>query len=384
MNSGGSLIFTNIGPRMIPGSWCSNCNNGGTVVLCTICDVISICTACLDFVGQEETFTCPACFLKVDKFGKYPYTFCAVTSSRQIWPKMIISPLVIISIHLEGMSDIPSLLTYHHIRDWLRGNVVHIDLDFNFDDVPHNDFETRLNNMLDAFDETGEFWEWSQFMVIVTTHSDPTNGFLHIGPNNVGSVPVQEMLEAIFTDRFQTVLCKSKKNVLSLISCGALSSYTESRDQIKTFVDLELFEKVLCFSQPNFQPSATHKFMMDWAVSHFVFERLNISSFLSDHQSLGAHTDIVQFQPGNTTTFRWTHPSIRPFGIGISKQCPGDDCKRLKTRLPKKCKDEAMYTLPEDWDWVDKYKDDQGGAWLFLTKPHVKVTENANKMDVDT
>jgi hypothetical protein len=30
-------------------------------------------------------------------------------------------------------------------------------------------------------------------MVLITTHSDPTTGYLHMGPNNVGSVPVQEV-----------------------------------------------------------------------------------------------------------------------------------------------------------------------------------------------
>jgi len=30
-------------------------------------------------------------------------------------------------------------------------------------------------------------------MILITTHSDPTTGFLHIVPNNGGSVPVQEV-----------------------------------------------------------------------------------------------------------------------------------------------------------------------------------------------
>lgn len=30
-------------------------------------------------------------------------------------------------------------------------------------------------------------------MILITTHSDPTTGYLHIGPNNVGSVPVNEV-----------------------------------------------------------------------------------------------------------------------------------------------------------------------------------------------
>ena len=68
------------------------------------------------------------------------------------WPKILIIPLVIIFIHLKGMTDIPSLIAYHHLHDWLQGNIVHIDMDFNLDDVPQNDFAYHLSNMLDRLE----------------------------------------------------------------------------------------------------------------------------------------------------------------------------------------------------------------------------------------
>jgi hypothetical protein len=131
---------------------------------------------------------------------------------------------------------------------------------------------------------------------------------------------------------------------------------------------------------------------MDWAVSHFIYERLNITTFLSDHQTLGAHTDIIQFQPGVTTTFRWTHPGSRPFGFGVSKQCPQKDCKRLKTRSRKgkstadrislqcsQCKHEVSFQLDPAWTWCDGEV-----AWLFKIEKDKKSKEsNANDMDVE-
>jgi hypothetical protein len=123
---------------------------------------------------------------------------------------------------------------------------------------------------------------------------------------------------------------------------------------------------------------------MDWAVSHFVFERQDLNNFLREHQSLGAHTDIIQFQSdiitkaNITTTFRWTHPGARPFGNDINKQCPG--CNRLKTRSPNldasgsrirlqcsKCPYYDDYDFPAGWKWVHSapVKGDGGqGAWL--------------------
>ena len=71
---------------------------------------------------------------------------------------MLTTPLAIISIHLEGMVDTLSYIVYHHLHPWLRGNIVHIDIDFNLTDVPHNDFGVRLDRMLESF-ETGKFQE---------------------------------------------------------------------------------------------------------------------------------------------------------------------------------------------------------------------------------
>ena len=73
----------------------------------------------------------------------------------------------IISIHLEGMNDIPSLLAYYHLYDWLRGNIVHVSLDFHLDDVPHNDFETQMDNMLAAFERKGQFEEYVSITFII-------------------------------------------------------------------------------------------------------------------------------------------------------------------------------------------------------------------------
>lgn len=43
---------------------------------------------------------------------------------------------------------------------------MHIDMDFNLDDVPHNDFQSRLDLMLDAF-EMGELQQYVHFRLIL-------------------------------------------------------------------------------------------------------------------------------------------------------------------------------------------------------------------------
>jgi hypothetical protein len=210
----------------------------------------------------------------------------------------------------------------------------------------------------------------------------------------------------IFTDRFRTILRRGSKNILSLLSCGALSSHEESRANVKSFADQYvpysiiyrkiilwsssfgsgLFDKILCFSQANFQPSATHGFISSLTLSHFIFDRPKLENILRDHQSLGAHTDVVQFKRGNVTTFRWTHPGARPMGFKINSQCP--NCNRLKTREPKPslnhstailqclgCDFKQVYTLEAlpKWLWVHgpPVKGDGRGAWVAFPETHM-------------
>ena len=164
-----------------------------------------------------------------------------------------------------------------------------------------------------------------------------------------------------------------------------------------------MFEQILAFSQDNFQPASTHHFIMSWVLSYFVFDRRNIKYILPEQQALGAHTDVIQFQDGKTTVFRWTHAGARPMGVGINKQCP--TCKQLKTRslvqLPKKeqrkkailccssCKQDTVYKLPPAWSWLHKpaSKGDGRGAWIYNTDV-VVCTEaqpsSSSSMDTDT
>jgi hypothetical protein len=97
----------------------------------------------------------------------------------------------------------------HHLCPWLHGNLILVNVLFNFDNLK-NDFKSKLDNML-RFDD-GDLKEyinlspiishililnflprWSQFLVIITTHSDPYTEDLHIALNNTGSAPVNKV-----------------------------------------------------------------------------------------------------------------------------------------------------------------------------------------------
>lgn len=116
---------------------------------------------------------------------------------------------------------------------------------------------------------------------------------------------------------------------------------------------------------------------MEFGLQHFIYNRSSLASILRDQQELGAHTDVIEFQPGQISTFRWTHPGARPMGSRFINQC--SSCQRLKTRKPidskdKRqitlkctfCSDATKFTLPAEWDWVNgiPVKEDERGAWI--------------------
>jgi len=115
------------------------------------------------------------------------------------------------------MIDSPSVITYHHLNPWLHGNLILVDLTFNFEDL-ENDFESNLNNMIDRFDG-GDLKEWTQFLIVITTHSDPRTGDLHIAPDNAGSVPVNEVSNIFLLYFILLILLISKFQSRSFTLC---------------------------------------------------------------------------------------------------------------------------------------------------------------------
>ena len=111
---------------------------------------------------------------------------------------------------------------------------------------------------------------------------------------------------------------------------------------------------------------------MDLALNQFVLDRINFVHAICEQQALGAHTDVIVFQPGSVKTYRWAHPGARPMGNSTSNQCP--KCHRLKTLSPKKsneskssstlkysaCGWEQAYNIPNGFEWC------QGECYSFL------------------
>ena len=136
---------------------------------------------------------------------------------------------------------------------------------------------------------------------------------------------------------------------------------------------------------------------MSFSLNHFIFDHINMVSILCEQQVLGAHTDLVQFEPTIITTFKWTHPGAHPMGNNTpsSIQCP--HCHCLRTPSPKatgnpnlihlkcsKCPWEDQFSVPAGFEWCKGESSSNGGergAWLFKTEKIDLELDEMEKLD---
>jgi hypothetical protein len=132
---------------------------------------------------------------------------------------------------------------------------------------------------------------------------------------------------------------------------------------------------------------------MDLTLQIFIYNRNNIAYILRGQQELGAHTDVVEFQPNKVSVFRWTHHGARPMGFRVIIQCTA--CQHLKTLKPltdendntrlllkcSNCQKSTAYKLLEGWKWAisSPAKGDERGAWIV----RVDFYEEDEAMDVE-
>ena len=69
---------------------------------------------------------------------------------------------------------------------WSHETSTPTDMDFN-DRLEPGDFKSHINICFIILMLIVYLFRWSQFMVFITSHSDPETRYLHLRPNNAGS-----------------------------------------------------------------------------------------------------------------------------------------------------------------------------------------------------
>ncbi|KJA14720.1 hypothetical protein HYPSUDRAFT_150030, partial [Hypholoma sublateritium FD-334 SS-4] len=370
--------------------WCSSCRNGGTLNVCQTCFERAFCEECTDINSPTaQAFICPTCHnWSADNHKAYPFKLMQSIATREIYLKVLLDPLAIISINQQGMPTYgsPAPSVYHSLVPWFHGNLALIELDFNFlNKKSVENFERRLDLVLNEL-LGGELVRFRRFCVFVMSHSVPKNGDLHIGPQHKGAAPIKDMWDIFFPPKFCTLLEESSNsNLLSIMSCGSVSTVMDSRRAIQEFADKQYFNNIYTFTQANFQPSLSFAFFHRLVLDTFVYDRKAVKYVLQDCQGLGSHTGIMEFTTlriTGPTQFTWTHPGAAPAGKAINMQCI--KCKRIGTMKRVKdnspsnreilhacstyhCDTEIMYTIPAGVNWVlgkAPVDGDSSGAWF--------------------
>ncbi|KJA23358.1 hypothetical protein HYPSUDRAFT_137783, partial [Hypholoma sublateritium FD-334 SS-4] len=373
--------------------FCSGCRNGGVLYLCPACGERAYCQTCL-FIPENEAdnFVCPPCFAVrqgedgvLGKEKPYPFIFLRGMATRENHPKIIMTPLIIFSLHLRGWSilDTPCSVSYQALFPWLKGNVALVEIDFDLSSPEEiANFQGRMDNLLNQLKKP-LFKRFTRFCVFITTHSDPITGYLHIGPNHCGSAPLEEVFEYLFPPKFQALLKCSSTNLLHIMACGSVVNISESNLALQAYAQKALFLRIYAYSHTDFQPSLCFNFVERHIVNFFIYGRYSLVPLLQDNQVLGSHTGIFEFcgslpgQPNKLPAlYRWSHPSKAPFGQRISPQCKF--CKCVNTVKTVHVSDDS-YTVVHRCKYISKkgksclfravYKMPTGGEWVLGRKP---------------
>jgi hypothetical protein len=111
------------------------------------------------------------------------------------------------------------------------------------------------------------------------------------------------------------------------------------------FIARKYFDQILAFTQCALQPSFSNKFILDYALNRFIFLREGIESYIYDHQSLGAHTNVVILGSRSASNLPeakflfWSHDGKRPLGNHCPQQCP--HCFALRPWKPRSLKNKV-------------------------------------------
>ena len=82
----------------------------------------------------------------------------AVATTREFLPDLYLEPLIIFSITLQGMNpeENPGRMVYDHLWAYMRGNVAHVALNFNFESSKGiASYGKCLNTVLDHLENGG-------------------------------------------------------------------------------------------------------------------------------------------------------------------------------------------------------------------------------------
>lgn len=143
-----------------------------------------------------------------------PLILHGTVTTRRMFAPLDSSPLLIISFRLKSLTEIgnPPVLTFHDLYQWFpTGQVVYVDVPFNLDTKGGQArFERKVTSvvkrlvegdlkMLVVFESftlttvTNCFGSFKRFLIFISTHSEPDEGWLHSEGESGGAISVKNV-----------------------------------------------------------------------------------------------------------------------------------------------------------------------------------------------
>ncbi|KAJ3546321.1 hypothetical protein NMY22_g2097 [Coprinellus aureogranulatus] len=349
--------------------FCRACHDANALTLCVACGA-RVCSHCLE-VNSGVPYLCTGCH---DPQEPYPHRILPGVRSRGGPRAVDHGPVILISFFLEGSDVVGSPVTsaYHALHSYFGDNIAHMVVKFDLtEDMDTGPLTGVIQGLIKKL-RSPTFRRCSRFIVSLTTHSDPERGDVHVVANNLGAIPVDQLLELLIPAELQEILQRGGEpchNLFFFFVCGAVVNLDEPRALIRSFSKGKTFKEVVAFTKEHFQPFFAIQWFTDAIERVFIrgYESVD-RTLLDEHRRLGQHTGFVIFSKKCVTVYEWSHPIHQPFGHRISSQCP--DCNRdgtlEKRRIPgktnasnghalrcKHCKEAKIYELPSDSTWFN-------------------------------
>ncbi|KAJ6461305.1 hypothetical protein DFH09DRAFT_1348086 [Mycena vulgaris] len=351
--------------------WCAGCENGGTMYACALCNRY-MCDQCLDFLPPDQmaspnvAWYCPKCWLRGDNIphwkekgnpkngsrgmGYYvrlwrngkpidrPMTLAAPQTMRALWPICDTSPLAVIVAAARWHA---SPMRSRRADRQPPGPRITPSRPFFFESINYKSGHRshRLPRNIAAL--TSAWSDINPKRIVVRPHHAHGAG-QRDEPHGAGRPPPRTTLLGAFPPSFNSLRLTSPTR-FSLASspnrCAGLIPQRQDLDAdpagvrraLKTrarrakpgfsqFVNSSGFQSAFAFSVAEFLPSAANTFLMD------VF------------------TDIIVYLPLlRVFRYAWSHPSTRPYGTPIRRQCGNPKCLSLASlKIEEYTEDEVV------------------------------------------